>query len=85
MQNKFKVITDMKKRITKLLFIGVFIIGCLYSFSEERQTVETLIFDNIEALAYGEDGGATYHCYGAGNIDCYGYKVEYMIDGMDLD
>lgn len=75
----------MKKRISKLLFIGVFIIGCLYSFTEEKQNVETLLFDNIEALASGEGGGGTYHCYGAGDIDCYGYKVEFMIDGLDLD
>ena len=75
----------MKKKIIKLLFIGAVIVGSLYSFTEEKNTVETLLFDNIEALASGEGGGTTYHCYGVGEVDCYGYRVEFMIDGMDLD
>ena len=75
----------MKKKISKLLFIGGVIIASFYFLTEENNTVETLLFANIEALASGEGGGSAYRCYGWGNIDCYGNKVEFMIDGMDLD
>ena len=74
----------MKKNVIKLLLIAVVIISAYCSLSKEKDTVETLLFDNIEALASGE-GSSTYHCFGWGNVNCYGNKVEYMIDGMDLD
>jgi hypothetical protein len=74
----------MKKKISKLLFIAVVMVSCFYFFSEERNSVETLLFDNVEALASGEGGGG-YRCYNSGDIDCYGHKVDYMIDGISLD
>ena len=74
----------MKKNVSRLFFIAVVIISSFYFITEQESTVETLLFDNIEALASGEGGGA-FNCYGWGSVDCYGPKVEYMIDGMDLD
>ena len=75
----------MKKKIVKLLFIVSVMISSFFYLSEQRESVETLLFNNIEALASGEGDGSMYNCYGWGEIDCYGNKVEFMIDGMDLD
>ena len=74
----------MRKIISKLLFITVILIGCFYFLAEEKSNAEALIFNNIEALASGEEGTG-YRCYGVGSVDCYGHLVEFMIDGMDLD
>ena len=74
----------MKKKMSKLFFIGVVLIAAYFSLIKEKITVETLLLDNVEALASGE-GGGMYWCIGSGSIDCYGHKVEYMIDGMNLD
>ena len=74
----------MKKKISKLLFIGVAVVSCLFFTAEENNRVETLLFDNIEALASGEHE-VMYRCYNSGDIDCYGHKVEFMIDGVKLD
>ena len=74
----------MKKKMSKLLFIGVVLIAAYCSLIKEKSTVETLLFDNVEALASGEEG-TLFWCFGSGSIDCYGHKVEYMIEGMDLD
>ena len=74
----------MKKKISKLLFIGVAVVSCLFFAAEENNRVETLLFDNIEALASGEEE-SRYRCYNSGEVDCYGHKVEYMVDGLDLD
>ena len=79
-----KNIIEMKKQMSKLLFIGVVLIAAYFSLIKEKSTVETLLLDNVEALASGE-GGNRYWCIGSGSIDCYGHKVEYMIDGMNLD
>ena len=74
----------MKKKISLLVFIISVTTGSFCFLAEEKNSVETLLFDNIEALAQKE-GGDFYRCYGWGEIDCYGLKVEFMIDGMDLD
>ena len=75
----------MKKKIITLLFIVSIMISSFYYLTNEKKSVETLLFNNIEALAAGEGGGTIYNCYGWGSIDCYGNKVEYMIDGVNLD
>ena len=79
-----KNIIVMKKQMSKLFFIGVVLIAAYCSLIKEKSTVETLLLDNVEALASGE-GGDYYRCYSSGSIDCHGHKVEYMIDGMNLD
>ena len=73
----------MKKKISLLVFIISVTTGSFCFLTEEKNSVETLLFDNIEALAQGEE--STYRCYGWGEVDCYGHKVEYMVSGMDLD
>ena len=75
----------MKTEISKLLFVGVFLAGLFYFIADDKNSVDILIFNNIEALASGEEEGSEYRCYNSGDIDCYGYKVQYMVDGMDLD
>ena len=39
-------------------------------------------FDNIEALASGES--SAYRCYGIGDVDCHGDKVDKMYSGYSL-
>jgi len=41
-----------------------------------------LAFDNIEALASGES--SAYRCYGIGDVDCHGDKVDKMYSGYSL-
>ena len=74
----------MKKKMSKLLFIGVILIAAYCSLIKEKSAIETLLLDNIEALASGE-GGNFYWCAGSGSIDCHGHKVEYMVGGLNLD
>ena len=74
----------MKKKMSKLLFIGVVLIAAYCSLTKEKSTVEMLLLDNVEALASGE-GGHFFWCIGSGSIDCHGHKVEYMASGMNLD
>ncbi|MDL2310171.1 NVEALA domain-containing protein [Parabacteroides sp. OttesenSCG-928-B22] len=52
-------------------------------FTAEKEEVNELTSANIEALAQGESP-AIYLCYGLGTIDCYGGKVEFMIDNYRL-
>ena len=49
--------------MSKLVFIGVVLIAAYCSLAKEKGTVETLLLDNVEALASGE-GGHFYWCTG---------------------
>ena len=74
-----------KKTLVKLILAA----GCLitaYCFSGNRETTDLnkLAFQNIEALAQGEND-ADANCYGCGSVDCRGYKVEYKISGLSLE
>ena len=67
----------------KLLFFSILIMAVLsvnYSLKEPR--VNTLLLDNIEALASGES--SAYRCYGIGDVDCHGDKVDKMYSGYSL-
>ena len=67
----------------KLLFFSILMMAVLsvnYSLKEPR--VNTLLLDNIEALASGES--SAYRCYGIGDVDCHGDKVDKMYSGYSL-
>ena len=67
----------------KLLFFSILIMAVLsvnYSLKEPR--VNTLLLDNIEALASGES--SAYRCYGIGDVDCHGDKDDKMYSGYSL-
>ncbi|WP_456087818.1 NVEALA domain-containing protein [Parabacteroides sp.] len=74
-----------KKTLVKLILAA----GCLmaaYCFSGNRETTDLnkLAFQNIEALAQGEND-ADANCFGCGSVDCRGHKVEYKISGLSLE
>ena len=74
-----------RKTLVKLILAT----GCLmaaYCFSSNNETTDLnkLAFQNIEALAQGEnDEGA--NCFGCGSVDCRGHKVEFKISGLSLE
>ncbi len=75
-----------KKTLVKLILI----VGCLvavYCFSSNRTTINLnkLAFQNIEALAQGENEEGAYYCVGCGSVDCRSYKVEYKVTGFSLE
>ena len=73
----------MKKKVL-LIVIGLgAIYGAFHYFGTE--TVSDLAFQNVEALAQGEGGfPENFYCINAGDIDCYGYKVDYKATGFRL-
>lgn len=50
----------------------------------KQNTLDSLAFQNIEALAQSENDAGAY-CYGIGSVDCRGHKVEYKISGYSLE
>lgn len=76
----------MKKKIIKFGLISLSIIGGIYLYSTDlnKDNLNDLAFENIEAIAAGEAGG-NYKCFGYGDIDCHGYRVEKMYSGFSLD
>lgn len=73
---------SMKK---KILFIGLFLVAAIVAslqFSSERASLESLMLENIEALASGEwDPSA--HCVGRGSVDCPANHVKvYFVAGQ---
>lgn len=78
----------MKKTI-KAGIILISLSGILYvgHTVSEKSSMNDLALENIEALAFGEDGkpSENFKCINPGEIDCYGYKVEYKYSGFSLD
>ena len=58
----------MKK---KILFMFLFLVAVAASFqwSVEHENLESLMLENIEALASGE-GHVSIDCLGSGSVDC---------------
>ena len=74
-----------RETLVKLILVT----GCLmaeYCLSGNRETTDLnkLAFQNIEALAQGEND-ADANCFGCGSVDCRGHKVEYKISGLSLE
>jgi hypothetical protein len=75
---------DMKKKVLLI----VIALGAIYGASRYlgTETVSELAFQNVEALAQGEGGfPENFYCINAGDIDCYGHKVEDKYTGFGLD
>lgn len=71
----------------KLLFFSILMMAVLsvnYSLKEPR--VNTLLLDNIEALAADEQDVPT-NCWGSGSVDCpvTKVKVEYVATGYSFE
>ena len=63
---------NMKNMKKKVLLISLFLVATVVSsfqFSSEKENLQSLMLENIDALASGEWGGAP-RCVGAGSVDC---------------
>ncbi|MBC5645059.1 NVEALA domain-containing protein [Parabacteroides segnis] len=78
----------MKKTI-KTGFILLSLFGAWYfsHINSEKKSMEDLVLENIEALAWDENGlpDENFQCYNWGEVDCYGDKVEVKYSGYSLD
>ena len=74
----------MKKRVLAVVIVLVCLGGvpCIKTLSTPSVGLPQLAFDNIEALASGES--SAYRCYGIGDVDCHGDKVDKMYSGYSL-
>ena len=77
----------LRKNVIKLFVLsGLFLAGvyCFYSSSVGNASlgVSELVIHNVEALA--QDEGINYACFNSGDIDCYGTKVKFKIEGLSL-
>lgn len=71
----------MKK---KVLFIGLFLIATIsvsFQFSAKRNNLESLMLENIDALASGE-WETMPQCIGSGSVDCPNHVKVYFIIGQ---
>lgn len=86
----------MKKKIITIAAIGSFVLlTAVYSiFSTEKNQVNSLMLENIEALAFGEEGELNTPCYNTTNYDstkplamaCWGCHLQHInIDGVNTD
>lgn len=68
----------MKK---KILFVALFLVATVASFQmgTKHERWDSLMLENIEALASGE-GGMEYRCVGTGSVDCpYNHVKVYFV------
>ncbi len=75
----------MRKKLLKTGVALLSLLGGFYFYSNQfgEKKVKDLLFENIEALATSEeDPGENYACYGYGDIDCHGVKVEVKFSGF---
>lgn len=71
---------NMKNKIKVLIGFSC-LCGAYYLSQPTEVDLTDLAFDNIEALASGE-GSGNMKCYGVGDIDCLGYKVEEKVTDL---
>ena len=73
----------------KMKFIGIamilVVVALGYSKSRQPENLDTLLLDNVEALAADESPMVT--CIGSGSVDCpiNHKKVEYVFEPFILD
>lgn len=84
-----KNIASMKNMKKKVLFISLFLVATVvasFQFSSEKENLQSLMLENIDALASGEWGGLI-HCVGSGSVDCpvTHYKVYVVGSGYSLE
>jgi hypothetical protein len=72
------------KHITKLVWVFCGLLTGVPYFALRASHVPQmtdLAFENVEALAQGENGSLVV-CFGFGEVDCYGAKVEVKYTGL---
>ena len=74
-----------KKTVLKLLFIASCLVAvCSLFYNNETSTLDSLAFQNVEALASGESDDNAIRV-GYGSVDCRTYKVKYKVTDFSLD
>lgn len=53
-----------------------------YPIQSDKNVLTDLAFENIEALAFEEGPNENFMCYGWGDIECHGIKVERKTSGF---
>ena len=74
----------MKRKAFKVIMGAAVCIGCgVYGYTHQIKegAISPLAFENIEALAQGEDEG-NYFCYGSGDIPCANRCVKYRFNNL---
>ncbi|WP_347023201.1 NVEALA domain-containing protein [Bacteroides eggerthii] len=92
LENEFinvKNITSMKNMKKKVLLISLFLVVTVvasFQFSSEKENLQSLMLENIDALASDEWGG-TPRCVGSGSVDCpiVNVKVYAVIGSYSLE
>lgn len=74
----------MKNKVSKVLLCILCVCGMFYANKSAQTEITDLAFENIEALAGGE-GSGNWRCYGYGDIECHGYKVDEKIENYSLN
>lgn len=59
----------MKSKTNLILFFAVVLIATLSYKAHQTEKLNSLLLDNVEALANGESGVSIY-CLGIGSVDC---------------
>lgn len=74
----------MKRKTIKSGIALLCLLGGMYfhSISSEKNELNNLAFKNIEALALEEGPGENFACYGWGEIECHGIRVERKTTGF---
>ena len=75
----------MKRKTIKSGIIFRCLLGGIYFYSTQspKNVINDLAFENIEALALPEeDPEENFKCYGWGDIECHGKKVERKTSGF---
>lgn len=75
----------MKRKTIKSGIIFLCLLGGIYFYSTQspKNVINDLVFENIEALALPEeDPEENFKCYGWGDIECHGKKVERKTSGF---
>lgn len=75
LENEFinvKNITSMKNMKKEVLLISLFLVAIVvtsFQFDSRKEDLQSLMLENIDALASGE-GGIIPYCVGIGSVDC---------------
>lgn len=77
---------NYKKILIATTIVSVVTVNFIFSANKEKKDLSNyLLFQNIEALASGEEGWGEYVCYGEGTVDCpSGHKVEYYFNNVRI-
>lgn len=74
-----------KKYLFAFIALSLIVTNFLLGMSKENIT-SSILLQNIEALAAGEEGVGEYACYGEGTVDCpNGIKVEFYFNNIRLN